>query len=943
MAAKKKRNKYNSILILGIIWLISALCDRFWFTLDRSVPSWDQADYLTGTLNYWRALQNPQWSDAEWWQGFWLLSSKIPPLTYIITAIVQNIFGRSADQATLVMLLFSGILLLSVYGLGKVLFNESVGLWAAALCQILPGLYRLRLEFLLDYPLASVVTLSFYCLTVWKVRGEGEWGSGGVGEWGRQGRLGGQGGLLGDKEEFVSPSPSSPSSPSSPLSPPSPPSPPPPLLPSLFWAAAFGLSLGLALLVKQTALFFLLTPIAWVGFTTLRQRRWKRLAQLLGSLCLSVLVFAPWYRTNWLIILTSSKRATLDSAVAEHEAPLNTLQAWTYYWHQLPNQVSLPLLLVPIFALLLYWGHVREERLEDNETWRQGNLETILSPHPPLSPSPHLPLSYSLKWIAIFWVGSYLLSSLNPNKDDRYVLPYLPVLSLFLAYGLTCSRHLWAKRTRFYTVGLAIILMLLNLFPVGGVLGSWMTQTLSPRSQYYPYLGIELPHRQVIAQIIQTEPYLRSTLGVLPSTAEINQHNLNYYGALENFQVYGRQVGTRKKFLEQDRRSLSWFLTKTGNQGSIPQNQAAIVEAVQTSPDFELNKSWKLSDRSLLKLYHQKLPPVEVKSLSAITSERIILSRVTVPKKAPPGIPVPVTYEWSGSSQELQQGLVLLTWRNTDNSKWLHDHGIAMGNLHSTSNQHLSVIERMAMLPTADTPPGIYTLKATYLNRVSGESYPLKVPKVTLQIDPQATATPAPELDLVTQLRILGANLSKGASALGQIFDEVGRINQYDPSQDYLVQGRLTLGYRLEHIAQNRDWAYALALANVLQRRVNDAIASLTTVTQLDAENPYAYGYLAFVQLYNWQPAAAQKSLQPGLAKNPNITELKGLSAVSYLMQGNIIKAWQIYRDWGMGNGAWGMGHGAWKESLIPNAQCPMPNAHCPITQLPITQISHQY
>ncbi|MCV3212636.1 hypothetical protein OGM63_03665, partial [Plectonema radiosum NIES-515] len=510
-------------------------------------------------------------------------------------------------------------------------------------------------------------------------------------------------------------------------------------------------------------------------------------------------------------------------------------------------------------------------------------------------------LPHSLKWIAIFWVGSYLLSCLNPNKHDRYVLPYLPVLSLLLAYGLTCSRHLWGKRTRFYTVGLAIILMLFNLFPVGGVLGGWMTQTLSPRSQFYPYMGIEFPHRQVIAQIIQTEPYLRSTLGVLPSTGEINQHNFNYYGALENFQVYGRQVGTRKKFLEQDRRSLSWFLTKTGNQGSIPPTQAAIVEAVQTSPDFQLNKSWKLPDSSILKLYHQKLPPVEVKSLSAITPPRIILSRVTVPEKAPPGIPVRVTYEWSGSSQELQQGLVLLTWRNMNNARWLHDHGIAMGALHSTSNQHLSVIERMAMLPSADTLPGIYTLEATYLNRISGETYPIKVPKVTLEIDPKATATPAPELDLVTQLRILGANLSKGASALEQVFEEVGRINQYDPTQDYLVQGRLTLGYRLEHIAENRDWAYALALANVLQTRVNDAIASFTKVTQLDPENPYAYGYLAFVHLYNWQPAAAQKALQPGLAKNPNITELKGLSAVAYLMQGNIIKAWQIYQDWGLG------------------------------------------
>ena len=640
---------------------------------------------------------------------------------------------------------------------------------------------------------------------------------------------------------------------------------------------AFGLSLGLAFLIKQTALFFLLTPIAWVGFETIRQRRWGRLAQLLGGLCLSLLVFAPWYRTNWLLILTSGKRATIDSAIAEHEAPINTLQAWTYYWYQLPNQVSLPLLLVPLFGLLLYWGHARGETKHTKAKILTSNF----------------------KWLALFWVGSYLLSCLNPNKDDRYVLPYLPVLSLFLAYGLTCSRSLWGKRFRFYTVGLAILLMLLNLFPVAGVLGGWITQTLSPQTQHYPYLGQELPHRSVISQIIQTEPLLTSTLGVLPSTGEINQHNLNYYGALENFQVYGRQVGTNKKFVEQDARSLSWFLTKTGEQGSVPEAQATIVQAVQTSPDFQLNKSWNLPDSSILKLYHQKLPPVEVKFVAGEIPDRIMLARVTVPEKAPPGVPGPVTYEGAGSSQKLQSSLVMLTWRNTKNPKslWLHDHGIAMGALHPSSNQHLSVIERMAMLPSADTVPGTYTLEATYLNRLSGESYPIPVPKVTLQIDPQAIATPAPELDLVTQLRKLAADLSQGTKALERAFEEIGRINQYDPNQDYLVQGRLTLAYRLERIAQNRDWAYALALANVLQRRVNDAIASFTQVTQLDAENPYAYAYLAFVQLYNWQPATAQKSLQLGLAKNPNITELKAMSGVASLMQGNIVKAWQIYRE----------------------------------------------
>ena len=819
---------------------MGAVGDRIWFALDHSVPAWDQAEHLTGSLNYWQALQNPQWFSSKWWTSFWQLSSKIPPLTYIAAAVVQNLVGTGPDQATLVELLFSAILLSSVYGLGVQLFSVEVGLWAAGLCQVLPSLYQSRLDFLLDYPLTAVVTLSFWCLTVF-----------GTAEAQTQRR-------------------------------------------SWLWAAAFGFSFGLALLVKQTALFFLLMPVLWVGVVAIQRRNWGRVFQLVGGLLLSVAVFGPWYRTNWLLVLTAGKRATVDSAIAEGDPALNTLAAWTYYWKIIPYQLSWLLLLVPIVGMLLYRKN-----------------------------SAHL---RSLAWLGVFWIGGYLLSSLNINKDARYVLPYLPVLSLFLAYGLTR----WGQRIRWGTVGLALVLMFLNLFPVGGVLGNGFTQALSPNAQHYAYVGSVWPHRQVIDEIIKTGPYVRSTLGVLPSTAEINQHNFNYYGALEDFQVYGRQVGTKKKQIAQDARSLDWFLTKNAVQGSVPEAQAAIVQTVEFSPDLQLHKSWNLPDGSNLKLYHRRVPQVEVQPLPTRNlTKATIAFEVAVPDKAPPGIPVPVTYQWFGSWEQLHSGIVLLTWRNsaapfeqtTNQYRWLHDHSIGMGTLHpgyltvgstrrrgikpgteTTNNEQLTtdarssefqVIEHMAMLPPADIPVGTYTLEATYLNRQTGETYPLTVPPVTLKIEPQAAATPAPELDLVTQLRYLGAALPKGGEALGAVFEEIARINQYDPIQDYLEQTELSMEYRLQLEPQNRDWAYTLALSRVLQRQVKGAIAALERVTQLDAQNPYAYAYLAFVHLYDWQASAAEAALKPAIALNPNLPEIQTLKGVAALMQGNLVQAWQ--------------------------------------------------
>ena len=113
---------------LGLIWLVGAVGDRIWFALDRSIPAWDQAEYLNGSLHYWEALQHPQWLSGAWWTNFWQLSTKVPPLTYIAAGAIQNIFGTGPDAATLVQLFFSGILLASVYGLGTQLFSVSVGL-----------------------------------------------------------------------------------------------------------------------------------------------------------------------------------------------------------------------------------------------------------------------------------------------------------------------------------------------------------------------------------------------------------------------------------------------------------------------------------------------------------------------------------------------------------------------------------------------------------------------------------------------------------------------------------------------------------------------------------------------------------------------------------------------------------------------------------------------
>ncbi|MCC3498972.1 MAG: glycosyltransferase family 39 protein [Microcoleus sp. PH2017_15_JOR_U_A] len=876
MAQQHRDSRGKSMLILGIIWLLGAISDRLWFACDRSVPAWDQAEYLTSTLNYLQALQHPQWFSGDWWTSFWLLSTKIPPLVYILTVPFLHIFGTGGDRATLVHLLFSAILLASVYNLGTKLFNRQVGLWAAAICVLLPGLYRFRLQFLLDFPLTAAITFCFYCLTMWKK----------------------QENAAADFAVYITERKNQENRKIFYLN-----------RLSFFWAIAFGISLGLSILVKHTTVLFLFTPILWLAVGAVRQKAWGRLAQLAGALLLSAAVFGPWAKTNWLLILTGGKRATFDSAIAEGDPGLNTIGAWIYYIQHLPEHVSWPLLLIPLVGFILYY-------------WRnRADSQSIL-------------YLDSCRWLGVFWIGAYLINSLNINKDDRYVIPYLPILAIFLAYCLTLWPQRWGKQIRWGTIGLGILAMLFHIWPLGGGLGNNSVQVVSPGNSSYPYLGKQWPHQEVIAEIIDTEPYLQSTLGVLPSTPEINQHNLNYYGALANFQVYGRQVGTNLKEVPQDVRSLSWFVTKTGPQGSIRERikkaQNAAVAAIETGGKFNLQKSWVLPDNTNLNLYRKQLHAVEIQPLPEARSQ-VQLEQVTVLAKPVPGIALPVTYTWSGPWQQLQSGLVLLTWQNQQSGdvapgqtvRILHDRAIAQATLHPGMLEAdkfavgFRVVDRTAMLTPANIAPGSYNLQATYLNRKTGETYPINVPQVTLKIDAQpeviasqtrtdnendkklkiAEQVPAnedtPELDLVTQLRAMAVNLPKGLPGLEPVFEQIGRINQYDPIQDYTVQAEQALAYRLKQEPNNLEFAYALAFSRVLQQNVESAIAALEKVTQLDSQNPYAYAYLAFVQIYGWHPKAAETALKPALALNPNLPEIRILNGLAALMQGNVIQAWQ--------------------------------------------------
>ena len=818
-----KKKWQSDYPLLFLIWLLGAVGDRIWYWLDGSVPDWDSADYLNGAVNYWYALQNIDWLNVDWWRSFWLLSNKIPPLHYILTAPFIDSSFISADRPSLVMLFYSALLLVAVYGLGKTLFDSKIGIYGAIITQLLPGLYYYRLEFLLDYPLTAIVVFCFWLLTVWRFQPKPSWLS----------------------------------------------------------AIALGLVGGLSLLLKQTALFFLFIPLMWSVAFCLKQRCWRKLSQILSAIALTIAVCYPWYRTNWLLILTSSKRATVDSAIIEGDPSLGSIDAWTYYFKALPYLVSWLLLLVPAVGLLLYIL----SKLFDWQFYR---------------PSASIYNNWTgCRWLLVYLVGGYLLSSFNINKDPRYILPLLPVLSLFIAGGFRAFIPKWQKLIASICLGLGFLVMLLNIFPLPG---QSIASFLSPKLQHRPYMGQPYPNRDIVQTIVNTEPYLRHTLGVLPSTPAINQHNFSFYGALNNFQLVGRQVGVRKEEVTADTRSLDWFLTKTGDQGSIPEAQKIITDLVRNSPDFQLFQTWQNPDGSQSQLYRATTPSVVVSRSSNISS-KVSLKRIEIPQQVQPNSKIPAKFVWEGNASDLASGLILLSWHPVNDDRelaWINDRAIAFGMLAQNLQQQdttLQVVESPALL-IPEIPSGEYQLQATYLNRQTLESYPLSLPNTTFVVTKEASQLDAPELDLVTQLRIIAPTMASSIQALETIFAQTARINQYDGKQDYLQQAQIALTYRIESNSgssqQQQDWYYTIALSQVLQQDVAGAIANWNKITQLQSDNPYPLAYLAFVYLYDWQPKKAQKALEQAEQIQPGIPEVKTLRGVAAIMQGKFISAWKL-------------------------------------------------
>ncbi len=139
-------------LILLVVWLMALFIDRTWFLLDNSIPRHDQSEHLKRALSHYRIFEDFNLFSGEWWLYLWQLAPSYRAyFVYSNAAPFLFLFAQGYDQASLVNLLYSAIIILSVYNLGKYLFgNLKTAITARIFCLLFPILVIFTIDYLLD-------------------------------------------------------------------------------------------------------------------------------------------------------------------------------------------------------------------------------------------------------------------------------------------------------------------------------------------------------------------------------------------------------------------------------------------------------------------------------------------------------------------------------------------------------------------------------------------------------------------------------------------------------------------------------------------------------------------------------------------------------------------------------------------------------------------------
>ena len=150
-------------VVLAALILFHIVNNWIWISTNVTRVGWDRMDHLVTTLVYndiLRQVNLRSLFSALTWSDYY------PPLVHLSAWTLYKIFGISMDTAVKVNFVYLAILLLSTYGIGRYLFGEGAGVFAAFILSTFPMIYAMSRYFYIDFALTAMVALSI-CLLLY--------------------------------------------------------------------------------------------------------------------------------------------------------------------------------------------------------------------------------------------------------------------------------------------------------------------------------------------------------------------------------------------------------------------------------------------------------------------------------------------------------------------------------------------------------------------------------------------------------------------------------------------------------------------------------------------------------------------------------------------------------------------------------------------------------
>ena len=280
MRIKSLYLKSNFTKIIFII-ILSLIIDNFFILKINNPPAWDQGYHLSNVFKMYNILEAQGLNISEKFsQLLDITASYRGPLTYFLSALFLKVFDNTYHFAYLSNQIFNIICIISVFNLGKILKNESTGIWAAFIFTFSSLILNQRSDYLIDLSLTSISTLSFLFFTKWFL----------------------------DKKKFS------------------------------FYSTLSGASLGLVFLIRPTGIVIFFFSYIFIILKIINRKCsfTNSAKELIFFLISFMVIIFPWFSRNWLTIITSTINAWNWGVNYQEGLEFYSIESWIYYFRKLP-------------------------------------------------------------------------------------------------------------------------------------------------------------------------------------------------------------------------------------------------------------------------------------------------------------------------------------------------------------------------------------------------------------------------------------------------------------------------------------------------------------------------------------------------------------------------------------------------------------------------------